>query len=110
MMLARNVSERVIVTATIGDHYEDRIFPIFRIRLHRRDQLLQSIVHNCDGAGVVSYVSPVHVITVLVIDHEQFWPQLRNSPNGQLSQQTITARIDQSALAIILPPAFPELH
>jgi hypothetical protein len=72
MVLAGHGRERVGVAAAVGHDDENGVVAIFLVGFDGGDELAQAFVDDGDAARVVGHVSPVDVIGVIVIDHDQF--------------------------------------
>ena len=83
MMLARHVGQWVVVASAVGHHHKDRVIAIRGISLDGGDDLFQTVVHDRNRAGVMGDIAPVHIVTILEVDHEQFGPQFLEGANSQ---------------------------
>src|SRR5438046_1088590 len=108
MVLARHVCERVAVATAVGDDNDYGVAAIVGIGFNGLDNLPQPVIHDGNGARVMAQVAPMHVIAVLVIDHDEPGPQFLDGAYRQFSEQMVAARIHQTGIAVVLAPTPPE--
>src|SRR5436305_12913363 len=53
-------------------------------------------------------ISPMDIIAILIIYHEQPGPQFFERADGKFGEQTVAAGIHKASVAVVEAPAFPE--
>ena len=87
-MLVGDCYEAIVVAAAVRDDNADRVVPIEWIRLDAVDELLQSLVNDGDASCVVVLVSPVDVVGIIVVYHQEPWLQVPHAPQAKLRQES----------------------
>ena len=111
MMLAGNGYEWVVIPAAVRHNDEDRVVAIGFIGFNCLDELLDPLIDHRNSSRVVAHVSPMYVVGIVVVHHEQLGTKMLQRPKCQFREKTVSSRIHQSVVRVVVTPLSPErLH